>query len=110
MRAKDFIGKRIDVSKVGMLAFATCYQKTFDHPVIHIDLNDFDKKADTDRYSIRVDLTDNQISAIRRIGHRDDRGESAEAEVFRFPYKSLENEAQDRLRTLATELSPSSPD
>ena len=114
MRERDFIGKKIDVSKIEMLAFAYFFDKTFDRPVIDVDLNDLDREADTgadfNRYSVRVHLTGDRISAIRRIGHREKSGEDEDVELLRFPYNSLENQAQDRLRILVTELSPSASD
>jgi hypothetical protein len=116
MKARDFIGKRIDVSKVGMLAFATYYEKTFDHPFIEIDLHDFDHKATTDEaifdsYSLRVELAGNRIIDINRIGHHDmGGGHAGDDELSRFPYRSLEDQAQELLRILITELSASTPD
>jgi len=47
---------------------------------------------------------------IGLIGHRERGAENADAELLRFPYNSLENQAQERLRILATELSPSASD
>jgi len=66
MEKKDFIGKRIDVSKIEMLAFAYFFDKTFDRPVIDIVLNDLDREPDTggagfNRYSLRVDLNGDRI-------------------------------------------------
>jgi len=61
MEKRNFIGKTIDVSKIGMLAFACYFEKTFPCPVIEIDLNDFNHKVITDEanfdsYSLRVEL------------------------------------------------------
>ena len=116
MEKRDFIGKRIDVSKIGMLTFACYYEKTFDRPLLEIDLNDFDHKATTDEavfdsYSLRVELTGNRITDIKRIGHHDMRGgQGGDDELSRLPYRSLEDQAQELLRILITELSASTPD
>jgi len=115
MRKRDFIGKLIDVTQIGMLAFASYYEKTYDHPVIEIDLDDFDREASAHKtgfnsYSVRVELNNNRISTIKRIGHHDRNGESKDVEVPRFPFQGLEGQAQDRLRILVTELSSSLPD
>jgi hypothetical protein len=116
MRTKDFIGKALDVTKIEMLAFASYFEKTFERPVIEIDLQDFEHEADTDKagfngYSLRVELTGNRITAIKRIGHRGmDGDQSGDDELSRFPHRSLEAQAQERLRIVVTELSPSAPD
>ena len=116
MEKRNFIGKTIDVSKIGMLAFACYFEKTFPCPVIEIDLNDFNHKVITDEanfdsYSLRVELAGNRVTDIKRIGHHDIAGgHAADDELSRFPYRSLEDQAQERLRILVTELSASMPD
>jgi len=54
---------------------------------------------------------DNRISTIKRIGHPDTGGGHAgDRELSRFPFQSLEDQAQERLRILVTELSPAPSD
>jgi hypothetical protein len=109
MQIRDFKGKRVCLDKIEAMAGSSCFYEAGDYDeafaVAVVALTDFNCEM-TDRfgftdYSLVVYLDEDRIVSLERVGHvHMCGGQGMDSELRRFTHKSLEQEADEKLKTV----------
>lgn len=106
MQVRKFMGKRVSIDEIKVMVGASRFYDAGDHDdtdfaVAMIMLRNFECQI-TDRfgynaYSLSVYLDEDRISSIQRVGHVHMCGQGMDDELRRFPHRTLEMEAEEKL-------------
>jgi len=109
MQVRNFVGKRVCLDAVKTMAGESCFYEAGEHDdtefaVAVIMLRNFESEL-TDRfgftdYSVGIYIDGDRIVSLERVGHiHMCGGQGMDDELRRFPHRSLEQEAEDKLKT-----------
>jgi hypothetical protein len=113
MQVRDFKGKRVRLDEIETMAGSNCFYEAGDYDeafaVAVVALTDFNCEI-TDRfgysdYSLGIFLDGDRIVSLERVGHvHMCGGQGMDSELRRYPHKTLEREAKDKLMTVLSKL------
>jgi len=110
MQVRNFVGKPVCLDAVKAMVGESCFYEAGDHDeseftVAVLMLHDFESEM-TDRfgysdYSLSIYIDENRIVSLERVGHvHMCGGQGMDTELRRFPHKTLENEAEEKLQKI----------